>query len=168
MRGHFYPVYGYGSREMRNKNVSAAIVLILFGVFYGFLTANLPDRSLPNTPSPAFFPWIITLVILGLSVWLLLRGLRQPGVESEPIEAAKLRLAAAAMVLFLLYLVAMPVLGFVLATLPFFAAMMMLYGERRPIWIGTGAIGFTVGLYIVFRHGFNVFLPQGLLRGIIT
>jgi len=153
---------------MRNKNISAAIVLILFGILYGFLTANLPARSLPNTPSPAFFPWIITVIILVLSVWLLLRGLRQPSVASEPIDAAKLRLAATAMMLFLLYLVAMPVLGFVLATCPFFAAMMMLYGEKRPIWIGTGAIGFTAVLYIIFRHGFNVFLPPGLLRGIIA
>ncbi|MEM7462123.1 MAG: tripartite tricarboxylate transporter TctB family protein [Pseudomonadota bacterium] len=153
---------------MRNKNISAAIVLIIFGIFYGFLTANLPDRSLPNTPSPAFFPWIITGVILVLSVWLLVRGLRQPKAESEPIDMAKLRLAATAMVFFLLYLVIMPVLGFVLATLPFFAAMMVLYGEKRPIWIGSGAVGVTAVLYIVFRHGFGVFLPQGLLRGIIT
>ncbi len=153
---------------MRNKNIIAAIVLIAFGVFYGFLTANLPDRSLPNTPSPAFFPWIITAVILVLSVWLLVRGMRQPKVESEPIDVAKLKLAAAAMVFFLLYLAVMPILGFVLATLPFFAAMMVLYGEKRPIWIGSGAIGVTAVLYIVFRHGFGVFLPQGLLRGIIT
>lgn len=89
-------------------------------------------------------------------------------MANEPIDSAKLKLAATAMVLFLLYLVVMPVLGFVLATCPFFAAMMMLYGEKRPLWVSIGAIGFTAVLYIIFRHGFNVFLPQGLLRGVIT
>lgn len=152
---------------MRNKNISAAIVLLIFGIGYGVLTANLPDRSLPNTPSPAFFPWIITAIILLLSVWLLVRGLRQPRMESEPMDTPTLRLAVSAMVFFVLYVALMPVLGFVLATIPFFTVMMMLYGERRPLWIVSGTVGFTAALYIIFRHGFSVFLPPGLLRGII-
>ncbi|MGI9401811.1 MAG: tripartite tricarboxylate transporter TctB family protein [Rhizobiaceae bacterium] len=153
---------------MRNKNISAAIVLIGFGVFYGFLTANLPDRSLPNTPSPSFFPWIITVIIMVLSVWLLVRGLRQPKAENPKINWDRFKLTFYMMASFAVYLMLMPGLGFILATLPFFAVMMMLYGERRPIWVSSGAIGVTVLLYIVFRHGFGVFLPQGLLRGIIA
>lgn len=153
---------------MRNKNISSAIVLIAFGIIYGFLTANLPDRSLPNTPSPSFFPCIITVNILVLSAWLLIRGLRQPKTERVPVDAKKIRVAVFAMASFAVYLAAMPMLGFVLATLPFFAVMMVLYGEKRPLWISSGAIGVTAILYMIFRHGFGVFLPQGLLRGIVT
>ena len=68
---------------------------------------------------------------------------------------------------FIIYVAAMPALGFILATLPFFSIMMALFGERRPFFIGTGSIVATIGLYIVFRHGFGVFLPRGLLTGIV-
>jgi len=58
--------------------------------------------------------------------------------------------------------------GFILATAPFFAVMMVLFGERRPIWVGGGAVCTTVLLYALFRYGFGVFLPRGLLAGIVT
>jgi len=166
--GMFVPLKGMVLTIMRNKNISSALVLIAFGILYGILTANLPDRTLPNTPSPSFFPWIITSVVLILSMWLLVRGIRQPKTDGDPVDVARLRVAACAMVSFLGYVVAMPFLGFVLATVPFFVVMMLLYGEKRPLWVGGGAIGTTVFLYVVFRHGFGVFLPQGLLRGIVT
>jgi len=66
---------------MRRKNIIAAVVLIVFAILYGVLTANLPVRTLPNTPDPSFFPWINTAVVLVLSVWLLVQGLRRPVTE---------------------------------------------------------------------------------------
>ena len=68
---------------------------------------------------------------------------------------------------FVLYVAAMPGLGFILATVPFFAVMMILFGEQRRAWLGGGAIGATIALYLLFRHGFGVFLPRGLLAGIM-
>ena len=153
---------------MRQKNITAALVLIAFGVLYGALSAYLPDRSLPNTPGPAFFPWINTALILFLSLWLLIRGLRQPDQPREPVDSVKRRSTVFVLAAFAVYLAALPALGFVLATLPFFAVMTVLFGERRPIWVAVGAAGATALLYILFRHGFGVFLPQGLLRGILA
>ena len=153
---------------MRQKNITAALVLIAFGVFYGVLTAYLPDRSLPNTPGPAFFPWISTSLILVLSLWLLIRGLRQTSEETVPLDPSLRRNTVFVLAAFVVYLAAMPLLGFVLAPAPFFAAMMVLFGERRPFWVACGAAGATALLYILFRHGFSVLLPQGLLRGIVA
>jgi hypothetical protein len=63
--------------------------------------------------------------------------------------------------------VVLPTLGFILATLPLFAALMVLYGERRPLVVLVGAVVMTAVLYGLFRHGFNIFLPRGLLAGIV-
>ncbi len=153
---------------MRRKNIIAAIVLMAFAVVYGGLTAFLPVRTLPNTPDSAFFPWIITVIIAALSFWLLVRGLKQEPTEPRSEEKPDRRLAVWALGVFAVYLALMPKLGFILATLPFFAIMMFLYGERRAVWIGVGTVSATFLMYVLFRHGFGVFLPRGLLAGIVA
>ncbi len=157
---------------MRRKNIIAAVVLIACAILYGVLTANLPTRTLPHTPDPSFFPWINAVIILVLSVWLLVQALRQPAPAPAPAPTptgtGRNRRAIWALAAFVGYLAVMPGLGFILATAPFFAVMMVLFGERRPMWVGGGAVGTTVLLYVLFRYGFGVILPRGLLAGIVA
>lgn len=153
---------------MRRKHIIAALVLIAFAIAYGAMTAQLPARTLPNTPDPSFFPWLNTAIILALSVWLLMSGLRAPIDAIAAMDNDADRKAYWALGTFVVYVLAMPGLGFLLATLPFFAVMMVLFGERRPVYVAGGALGATVALYAIFRHGFGVFLPRGLLAGIVA
>ena len=153
---------------MRRKNIIAAVILIALALVYGALTSQLPVRTLPNTPDPSFFPWINTVIILALSLWLLVRGLRQPPGGARAPENSRRNRAVWALAAFVAYLAVLPGLGFLVATAPFFALMMVFYGERRPLWIGGGALCATVLLYVLFRHGFGVFLPRGLLAGIVA
>lgn len=152
---------------MRRRNLIAALVLLALGAGYGILTTQLPVRSLPDTPGPPFFPWINTIVILALSATLLVQGL--VGADGPvPPPAAGRRRAIWALGVFVVYLAALPGLGFILATAPFFAALMVLFGEARPLRVAAGAIVATGLLYLLFRHGFGVFLPTGLLKGIVA
>jgi len=152
---------------MPKRNIIAAIVLILAGLGYGYMTAHLPVRTLPNTPDPSFFPWINTTLLLTLSIALLIQGL----VQAKPRGSAAVGGGAgrvwAALSLYFVYLLLLPPLGFVLASAPFFAALMALYGERRPAWLVTGGIGVTVLLFVLFRYVFGVLLPRGLLESIV-
>ena len=151
---------------MRRRNITAALVLLAIGAGYGLLTSQLPTRSLPDTPGPPFFPWINTTVILVLSAILLAQGLMAPG-RSAPLQSGRRLRAAGALGAFLIYLIVLPGLGFILATIPFFAALMVLFGEARPLRVSTGSILSTAFLYLLFRHGFGVFLPTGLLKGLV-
>ncbi len=162
---------------MRRTNIVAATVLIVCGLIYGYLTSRLPARSLPHTPDPSFFPWIVTVVVLALSTVLLIQGLtaerEAPAPASAPAPDLTERRRAVmpgvwALAAFVVYLAALPGLGFLIATAPFFTALMVLYGERRPLRVGLGAIAMTALLYVLFRHGFSVFLPRGLLAGIVA
>jgi len=156
---------------MRGRNIAAAVGLIVFGLVYGTLSWWLPERSLPNTPGPSFFPLVVTAVLLALSAALLLQGLALPREAAAPAAAARktdTHAALLALGALLAYAVLLPTLGFVLATVPFFAVLMVLYGERRPLAVLVGAIVVTAALYGIFRHGFGVFLPRGLLAGIVA
>jgi hypothetical protein len=150
---------------MRNRNVVAAQILIALGVVYGYLTAGLPKRSLPDTPDPSFFPWIITASLLILSSVLLVQGLR--GARDAPDTAGGLRAPTVFLVLFVVYVAVLPFTGFVLASVPFFAALMWLYGERRLGWIGVVSIALPVILVFVFRHALQIPLPTGVLAGLL-
>jgi putative tricarboxylic transport membrane protein len=150
---------------MRNRNVVAALVLIALGVVYGYLTAGLPKRSLPDTPGPSFFPWIITASLLVLSTALLVQGLRGP--RRIPDTAGGLRAPTVFLTLFVVYVAALPFTGFVIASVPFFAALMWLYGERRRGWIGVVSIALPVLLVLVFRHGLQIPLPTGVLAPLL-
>lgn len=153
---------------MRRRNIVAALVLIALGIGYGYLTAGLPKRSLPNTPDPSFFPWIITGSLLLLAVILLVQGLAAPRTRSDEAPgAAPLRAPAVFLAAFVVYVAALPYTGFLVASVPFFAALMALYGERRWPVIAAASLVAPVLLVVLFRNVFQVPLPPGLLAGVL-
>ena len=153
---------------MKRKNIIAALVLIIISVWYGYLTTNLPVRTLPNTPNPAFFPWINTANMVVLSVSLLIQGLFFTEQGDQKIDKSATRLIFIYLTLFVIYLVILPKLGFVVASIPFFAAMMVLFNERRPIVVVISSVAVSVLLFCIFRYGFGVFLPLGVTEGLVT
>ncbi len=68
---------------------------------------------------------------------------------------------ALGLISFLLFLGLLPYLGFLLGGIPFFAALMVISGERRPLWIAFFSIVIPVTLFFLFREGFLILLPQG-------
>jgi len=153
---------------MRNKNVVAALILIALGGVYGYLTAGLPKRSLPDTPDPSFFPWIITACLLILSLALLVQGMKaNRGARPDVDTAGGLRAPTVFLTLFVAYVAALPFTGFVIASVPFFAALMWLYGERRRGWIVAVSVMLPVILVLVFRNALHIPLPTGALAGLL-
>lgn len=152
---------------MNQRNIAAAVMLMLFSIAYGYLTSELPRRTLPNTPDPAFMPWINTALLAGLSLMLLAGGLRaqQSDLADAPNPAGKTR-AGVFLAAFVGYIVVLPVLGFVLSSIPFFAVTMMLFGERRKSWLLFGSTVATLLLFALFRHVFGIVLPRGVMPAI--
>jgi len=152
---------------MEQRNIVVALVLIAVATGYGIVAAGLPERAVPNTPGPAFFPWLITIVIFGLSAALLWRGVR--GVRALPRGAFRLDLGTIdrhvllTLVLFAAYLGLLPLAGFLLASIPFTAALIILYGEQKPTIVVAGSIGMPLFLYYLFREVFSILLPAGAL-----
>ena len=153
---------------MRKRNLTAGAVLIVLGVVFAYLTSQLPTRAIENATDPSFFPWVITVCLLALSVSLLVQGLlpvtsnRVP--SPPPIPRTRYM---AALALFLVYLAALPALGFIAANIPFFAVLMILYGERRPVLVIVGSVVISGVMFFLFRQVFQIRLPAGILDAII-
>jgi putative tricarboxylic transport membrane protein len=166
---------------MAQRNLIAGCVLLTCSLAYGFLTIQLPDRGLPNTPGPAFFPWLITGLLTILSAALLVQGLRGHTGLLTILSAALLvqglrgqvRSAQAvpslvtprgwlALGVFVVYLFLLPMLGFVTASIPFFAVLTLLYGQQNRVLVVLTAVAVPVLLFVVFRYGFQMLLPRGV------
>lgn len=147
---------------MARRNLVAACVLLAFSLVYGVLTVGLPERSLPNTPGPAFFPWLITGVLIVLSMALLVQSLRGLGDTERLAPLLISRRGWMALGAFVVYLPLVPVLGFLTASVPFFATLTLLYGQRNRLFVVVTAVVVPVLVFVVFRYGFQMLLPRGL------
>lgn len=150
---------------MARRNTVAGLALMAFGVCYAYLIGNLPERSImPNTPGPSFFPIIIVSAVLLLSAALLVSGiigLRQPGNDAGVHKSERSALLAVG--IFIVYLTSLPYAGFIVASVPFFAVLMHLYGSRNWLIIAVSSTIIPTVLFVLFRYGFQIILPRGVL-----
>ena len=152
-------------RGMRARHMSAGLALFAFGLWYGYQASMLPDRTLPHAPGPAFFPWVLTAALIGLSIALFWMGLRSPREQLALAPPAAGRSAAVALTLFAAHVIALPWLGFLAAGMPFFAGLMWIGGERRLTWLLAAGAGIPIILFAIFRYGFRITLPSAALWG---
>ena len=107
---------------------------------------------------------MITIALLVLSLALLIRGVIEARQESE--DAGGYGVPARgwiALAGFAVYVALLPSLGFVPASIPFFAGLMWLFGERNKSLIGLTSIFVPVVLFYLFTAGFQILLPRGPL-----
>ena len=163
---------------MERRNILAGLVLLALSAGYGYLIGTIPDRTLPNTPGPTFFPWIIAGAAAALSLALVLQGVAALAGSAKGLVGAQAAedevkpeadgpgkgflLAVAALVWFALYLAALPFAGFIVASFIFFGGLMLLYGARNPLLIAVASCAIPAALYLLFRHVFTILLPTGI------
>jgi putative tricarboxylic transport membrane protein len=155
------------------------------GVAGGF--ALLGTTMLANTSSmravahiefgPALFPTIVGWLMIGFAVIAGLDALRMParaGVEaaddSKPASRPNIPLFVGFIAAPIFFMVAAPVLGFLL-TMPLIIGGLAWLASGRIVVSGMLAIGLTLALHLLFYQALRVTLPWGLLTpfaGVLT
>ena len=130
-----------------------------------WLTLGLPGNPLVPI-GPGFYPRIVFGVTAGLGLALAAADARRRRAAPAPGGALpRYGLVAACYGLFLAYALALPGLGFRVATFGFVAAMNALLDRpRRPAqWLRVGALalGATLVAWLVFERYLDVLLPRG-------
>jgi len=158
---------------MGRRNIIAGVVLIIISLTFGYLTSQLPHRIVGGDPGIAFFPWLITLSVLILSIAMTVQGwlsIRQgEGADpSAPHDASPWRLpptrVIAMIVLYIVFIALLPYLGFLVASVPFFTILMFLYGGRHKVLLILAGPCIPIAIYYLFRHVFLIPLPQATLE----
>jgi putative tricarboxylic transport membrane protein len=143
--------------------IIGACLMILSGVFYG-ITFQFPEQTLAF--SPKTFPRFVGICLFILSAILVMQGTLavRKGLADEPakptIDKAILTRLLCGIFIGYIYTQLLPIVGYVVATLPFIAGIMLVFNEKRMIRIGACTIITTSVLYICFRIIFKVPLPR--------
>ena len=108
---------------------------------------------------------LLGLGLAGRALWR--RRAARPGPAADAAGAGGGRARAAlSFAVLLLYTVLLEPLGFLLATPLAVGALLRIVGRRGPVHAAVAAVAFTAAIFVFFRYGVNIVLPEGLLRGI--
>jgi putative tricarboxylic transport membrane protein len=135
----------------------AGIATVMAGA--GLALASLAIETAPAETglSARFFPLLLSVALV-----LLGGGLAIHGGQRELSQALAQLLVPRALVLaglLLVYFLGFPYIDFRLSTWLFMLTAMVVLGSRRPVELVAVPVGVSLGVYLLFRHGFSVLLP---------
>lgn len=151
----------------KTEIIIGVFLMILSFAFYA-LTYQFPEQTLAF--SPKIFPRFVGVCLFIISSVLLIQGIttvRRCSREEKPKPTIDKALNKAFLIrLFLGILIGyaytrlLPITGYVVATPPFIAGIMLVFNEKRWLKIAATSIITTSLLYILFRIIFRVPLPR--------
>jgi hypothetical protein len=159
---------------MFSRDSISGLVCLAVSLFLLALTFNLPPATMVPI-GPAFYPRIVLSLMAVLSAILIGMDVRTMRTSPAPIAAApagaspNYRLVLATFILFGIYIVLLPGLGFRIATFLFVLALQIALEWPRDWkrWLIALAVAVATGAvcHFVFEDYLSVLLPRGTWSG---
>jgi len=133
---------------------AVGVIIILISLNYGFGTWK--------KPGPGLYPFLLGFSLAFFGLLLILSGLRSR-IPILPLQRGDLWTFFSMMAAFCLWILLMPLLGYVAVTLfaTFgFCKVMKLEGWLKPLSI---SLGTTLFIYLLFDYWLYIDLPRGIL-----
>lgn len=141
-----------------------AVIILLLGVALLVLAADFPEPGQPEDPGTAALPRLIGFALAGLGVLLLFNAEKNTFL---PEKGARLR-TVLIVVAGIAYTYAMTPLGFMLSTLVFMVVGLLIMGIRSPLRLVLVPVAVAVVVvYYLFTAALGVYLPDGIIEGIM-
>ena len=153
------------------RDAVTGLVVLATSLFLFWATLGLERHPLVPV-GPEFYPQLVLGVTGVLALLLVVTGVighrRAPRVE--PAARANYTLVALSFAIFAVYVIALPFLGFRLATFAFLVAMPLALEPprgvlRRWIVVIVVALAATLVTYVAFESYLQVLLPRGRWTG---
>lgn len=147
---------------MKKANIIVSSIIIAISIYFLFLTQTIKDAA-GGKLGPRFFPYVVLLVIIGLSIVVIGQTLKSKE-KDESIKMSKSELikVVITLVFFIIYITIMDKIGFMISTVLFlFFLSSFYYGEinKGLIKIFIFSLIAPFCLYQLFNNVFNVLLP---------
>lgn len=143
----------------RADRLWGAIILVL-GTVYLVEGIRIPPPAIGDPLGPRTFPTVLGVAMLACAAVLLFRPARREGrVLERKLVFPVLWLA----VLLVAYALSLAPLGYPLATFLFMLLAARMMGERSVAWSLPIALGFSIGVYLLFTRFLTIPLPPGVL-----
>lgn len=147
---------------MKRGSAVISLLMIGLGLFVFFQTLTFPKAFNPNDFGPAFFPRVlsIVLIIFGIGILALTRK------EEKEVKYSQLLLIAMSILLSLAYIAAVSYFGFYLSTIVFTALFLIILQVKAKM-AATYSVALCLIVYLIFTRLLSMPLPVGILTGTI-
>lgn len=146
--------------SQRKSDIWIGAGLLGFCAFAAWRSLRIKSQVGGTLAGPSFLPWVMIGAISALSIWLILRALRQEGDTpiALPDRATLGRMAMFALVLVAYAAAFMPV-GYLISTVVTFIAVLWLFGERNWLVLTLFPAAMTGAVFLGFTRALQVWLP---------
>ncbi|GEA14156.1 MAG: Tripartite tricarboxylate transporter TctB family [Moorella sp. (in: firmicutes)] len=145
-----------------------AICFLLLAAIWGYLTLQIPSATIPGTPGPRFFPWLLVTGLVILSLVMLVGNWRQPaGEKTVAAEASEAKrgidwIGLGTLAMFFVYIWMVDLIGLrwgTLVMMPFF--LFVSFRLRNILEIALITVVLAFGVDFIFRVLLKMALPTG-------
>lgn len=148
---------------MKKYDLGIAGFMIVFAGWIFYATRQYPS-DYSGAPGSGFWPRVLAVVAVIFAVVLIVLSLskRQTTEAERPVfQFFSMGMKRIYWMLFVMLLTAVSILslGFILTSLWFASAVMVIMNERRVKWIVLASVGITATIYIIFSWILNLSLP---------
>ena len=159
----------------QNMVIGALVIVLSIVMLIASNSIKVIASSLTAVDNAAFLPRVIFGVLICLGILFLVMGGKQTAAnratapEGEALEKKAhetLRSLGALLALFV-YVFFLDRLGFVISSILYMVFMMTKKDARRPILFVMVSVVMTVVVYFCFREFLYIYLPNGILEGVI-
>lgn len=138
-------------------------ICILIGVVYLLMTISLPDARLGDADAPKYFPMMVAIFFIVMSIVYFIKEYLAHYDVSEDIKKVfkkdTLILIIATLVFSLIYTLIFERLGYLISTILFLGALLFLINKNRWITNILVSVLFSIGTWYVFTQLLAVSLP---------
>ncbi len=147
---------------MQNKrDMNAGVLLIMIGIGVIIWSIRLQVGTI-SKPLPGFFPLLVGLVIIALSLILLVKGWLGRG-EASPHADVKWKRQLIMVAGLAVYVMIMVHLGYIPSTIFIVAVTLRMHGVMSWKVISLTSLILSVTVYFLFTQLLGVELPAGIL-----
>ncbi|MFM1653173.1 tripartite tricarboxylate transporter TctB family protein [Brevibacillus sp. B_LB10_24] len=148
----------------RYATTLASVFFIIMGVLGIYFARQFPS-TMAEEVGPAFYPTVLSCLLILLSILLMAKERRENKETSESKEAHVInwKISLAGLLLTSVYFFLIYLAGFYVASPLYFVAMKWMIDGQRKWTAIVPAVAVTAGIYVVFALLLNVILPTGAL-----
>jgi len=153
----------------RYKDAVIGTVLAVLSCIYLALSFQIKRSNIDRVVGSRMFPQICGIVILGLSIWLIVSGIKnaaRAGVEeAEPVLKSSYTRTVIVLGSYAAYIFLMDKLGFTLSSVLYLFSQMLVMGKwpasRKSIALYLFiSVTASIAIYILFNKVFLLMLPK--------
>lgn len=150
---------------MKKSNIVISFVFILLGILVLLNVSTYPTISVGNEKllGPAFFPGLLAMILIVLSILLILTNYKSTEQRSTGLFDSYSIKAYITMLGLVVYILLLNVVGFLIMTPILLFALIRFYGVKEYPKLVITSLLITVFIYIVFKILLAVPLPLGIL-----